>query len=73
MLQSNQRHQKIENSVGIKEEAHKLIDNLPADFTWEDLMRAIYVRQSIESGLADSEANRVIEVEQVRKEFGLQI
>ena len=39
--------------------------------TWEDLMYEIYVRTTVESGLADSEAGRVIEVERLREEFGL--
>lgn len=55
----------------VKEEARRLVDNLPEDVTWDDLMYQIYVRQTIESGLADSEANRVIEVKDVRKRFGL--
>lgn len=58
-------------SANIKEEARRLIENLPDDSTWEDLMYQIYVRESIESGLADSEAGRVTDVENVRKEFGL--
>ena len=58
-------------SANIKEEARKLIESLPDDSTWEDLMYQIYVRESIESGLADSEAGRVTAVEDVRKEFGL--
>jgi len=55
----------------VKEEARKLVDNLPEDVTWDDLMYQIYVRQTIEAGLADSEAGRVIDVEDVRKRFGL--
>lgn len=55
----------------IKEEARRLIDRLPENSTWDDLMYEIYVRQTIEAGLADSEAGRVISVEQVRKQFGL--
>jgi predicted transcriptional regulator len=58
-------------SVNIKEEARRLVENLPDDSTWEDLMYQIYVRETIESGLADSEAGRVTDVEEVRKEFGL--
>lgn len=58
-------------SANIKEEARKLMENLPDDSTWEDLMYQIYVRESIELGLADSEAGRVTDVEDVRKEFGL--
>ena len=44
---------------------------LPDDSTWEDLMYQIYVRETIEAGLADSEAGRVTDVEKVREEFGL--
>ena len=56
----------------IKEEARRLIDNLPEDSTWDDLMYEIYVRQAVESGLSDSEAGRVFSVEEVRSKFGLQ-
>lgn len=55
----------------IKEEAKALIDQLPENSTWDDLMYEIYVRQVVEAGLADSESGRVISVEQVRKKFGL--
>ncbi len=57
-------------SANIKEEARRLIENLPDDSTWEDLMYQIYVRGTIETG-ADSEAGRVTDVEKVRDEFGL--
>lgn len=55
----------------VKEAARKLVENLPEDVTWDDLMYQIYVRQNIEAGLADSEADRVMEVDEVRKRFGL--
>jgi hypothetical protein len=55
----------------IKEEARRLLENLPDDLTWDDLMHEIYVRQSIEAGLADSESGKVAEVSDVRKRFGL--
>lgn len=55
----------------IKEEARRLIDKLPENSTWDDLMYEIYLKQVIEAGLADSEAGRVTSVEQVRKRFGL--
>jgi hypothetical protein len=55
----------------IREEAMRLIERLPDDMTWEDLMYEIYVRQSIEAGLADSEAGRVKNVADVRSDFGL--
>ncbi|MEH1950409.1 MAG: hypothetical protein V7K77_26140 [Nostoc sp.] len=56
----------------IKEEARRLIDKLPENLTWDDLMYEIYVRQAIEAGLSDSEAGRVVSVEVVRAKFGLQ-
>lgn len=55
----------------IKEEARRLIDKLPENSTWDDLMDEIYVRQTIEAGLADSEVSKVTSVEQVRAKFGL--
>ena len=59
------------NATSIKEEVKRLLENLPDDLTWDDLMHEIYVRQSIEAGLADSEAGKVIDVSDVRKQFGL--
>ena len=59
------------NATNIKEEAKRLLEKLPDDLTWDDLMHEIYVRQSIEVGLADSEAGKVVEVSDVRKQFGL--
>ncbi len=55
----------------IKEEAHRLLDNLPEQATWEDLMYRIYVRQAIEAGIKDSDNNKTIDEQEVRKRFGL--
>jgi DNA-binding transcriptional regulator YiaG len=55
----------------VKEEARRLVENSPEDVTWDDLMYQIYVRQNIEAVLADSEADRVVDVEEIRKRFGL--
>ena len=57
--------------VGIKEEARRLVENLPENCTWEDLMEQIYVRKAIEAGLADVEAGRTVPHEEVRERFGL--
>lgn len=57
--------------VNVKEEAKRLIDKLPDQITWDDLMHEIYVRQSIEAGLSDSEAGKVTNVDDVRAKFGL--
>lgn len=55
----------------IKEEARRLLDKLPEEVTWDDIMHEIYVRQAIEAGLNDSKAGRTIAVEHVREKFGL--
>ena len=55
----------------IKQAAHRLIDQLPEDASWNDLMYELSVMQDIEEGLQDSEAGRVVENASVRKEFGL--
>ena len=54
-----------------KSEAHKLIDRLPENATWDDLMHEIYVREAIERGLADSLAGRTTGVREVRTKYGL--
>ena len=54
-----------------KEEARRLIDKMPDDATWDDLIHEIYVIGAIEQGLADSDADRVTEVGEVRKKYGL--
>ncbi|MGH9967594.1 MAG: hypothetical protein ACREBG_07135 [Pyrinomonadaceae bacterium] len=59
-------------STSIKQEAKRLIDRLPEDITWDDLMHEIYVRQTVEAGLADSEAGKAVEVHEVRRNFGLE-
>ena len=55
----------------IKQEAYKLLDSLPDKATWDDLMYQIYVRQTIEAGIKDSNEGRTVEVREVRKRFGL--
>jgi hypothetical protein len=56
----------------IKEQALKLIADLPDTMTWDDLMNEIYLRQAIEDGLADSLAGHVKSVDEVRKQFDLE-
>ena len=55
----------------VKEEAHKLVDKMPENSTWDDLIHEIYVRQVVERGLADSKAGRTKDVGTVRRKFGL--
>ncbi len=59
-------------TISVKDEAHRLVDNLGKDATWDDLMYEIYVRQAIERGIADSDAGRTTPVEQIRAKYGLE-
>jgi hypothetical protein len=54
-----------------KEEAHRIIDKMPPNATWDDLMREIYVREAVERGVADSKAGRTKDVKEVRGKYGL--
>ncbi len=59
------------HSANRKQVAHQLIDKLPDDATYDDMMRELYERQAIERGLADSDADRVTDNKAVRAQYGL--
>jgi hypothetical protein len=59
------------SSSSIKEEAARLVRELPESASWDDLMYEIFVRQKIESGLADLQSGRKHDHASIRKEFGL--
>jgi hypothetical protein len=56
---------------GIKQAAHQLIDQLPENSTWDDVLYRLAVRRSIEIGLRESEAGNGVNTETARAEFGL--
>ncbi len=58
-------------ATNTKRVAHELIDKLPDDAGWDDVLYEIVTRREIELGLADSEAGRVTLAEDVIKEFGI--
>ncbi len=58
-------------SSNIKAEARRLVDALPADAAWDDVMYRVYVRQCVDAGIKDAENGRVVDVAEVRKKFGL--
>ena len=58
-------------AITVKEEAKRLIDSLPEDSSWSDVMYEIYVRREIESGLRDLDEGRSKPHEEVKKMFGL--
>jgi hypothetical protein len=57
--------------ASVKKAAHKLIDELPDDATWDDVLYRMAVRRSIEAGLRQSEEGDVVDTRTVRMELGL--
>jgi hypothetical protein len=55
----------------IKSSARELVESLPDGVTWDDLMYRVYVRQAIESGCQDVAKGRLVDVAEVRRQFGL--
>ncbi|RZK28961.1 MAG: hypothetical protein EOO63_10090 [Hymenobacter sp.] len=52
--------------MSVKEQLYALADQLSEEATWEEVAYAVYVRQSIEQGLADVSAGRTIPAEEVK-------
>ena len=59
------------NKLLIKQEADALIDELPEETSWDELMYKIYVRQKIEHGLKDIESENIHKTEDIEKHFNL--
>ncbi len=53
----------------VKEEAKTLIDKLPDQITWDDIMYEFYVKKKIEIGLKAAEEGHVVPHEEVKKRF----
>ncbi|HEY1111866.1 MAG TPA: hypothetical protein VGE76_24635 [Opitutaceae bacterium] len=51
----------------LKKETRRLLETLPANADWDDLMYQIYVRKKIDAGLRDSAAGRVATSQQIRR------
>jgi predicted transcriptional regulator len=52
-----------------KEEAKKLIEKLPDQASWDDIMYEFYVRKKLEVALKAAEEGRVAPHEEVKKRF----
>lgn len=52
-----------------KEAARQIIEHLPEQASWDDIMYELYVKQKIEAGLADVRAGRTVSHEEVKAEF----
>lgn len=59
-----------DSSHSIKKAATRLVRELPDSASWDDLMYEIFVRQKIETGLADLQNGRKHDHTFIREEFG---
>jgi predicted transcriptional regulator len=53
----------------VKEEAKRLIEELPEQATWDDVMYEFYIRKKIETGLKAAEAGDVVPHEEVKRQL----
>jgi len=51
----------------IKEEAKKLIDQLPEEANWDDIMYEFYVRKKIDNALRAVEEGKIVSHEEAKK------
>jgi len=61
----------MDRSASIKSEAKRLVDQLPEHASWDDLMYEVYVRQSVDRGIADADAGRVVSHDEALNRLGL--
>ena len=53
----------------VREEAKKILDTLPDEASWDDVMYEMYVRKKIDEGIKAADEGRVVSHEEVRKRF----
>lgn len=51
----------------VKEAAQKVLDALPEDATWDDLMYELYVNKKVDEGKAAAGEGKVVSHEEARK------
>jgi len=54
----------------VKELVLHAVENLPDDTTFEQAMERIYFLYKVERGLAEADADDVVDHDEVRREFG---
>jgi predicted transcriptional regulator len=60
-----------EMAAVFKQEAHKLVDELPDTASWDDLIYQAALHRAIERGLAEADAGELIPVDELLKDYAL--
>lgn len=50
----------------VKQAARTIVDNLPEQATWDDLMYELYVKQKIDAGLIAADEGRTVPHDQIK-------
>jgi hypothetical protein len=58
-------------SAVFKQEAHKLVDQLPDSASWDDLIYQAALHRAVERGMAQADAGELIPVEELLKDYVL--
>ena len=53
----------------VKEQARRMLDELPESATWDDIFYELYTRQQVALGMQDVVEGRTVSDEQARREF----
>jgi predicted transcriptional regulator len=53
----------------VREEAKKLLDKLPDEASWDDVMYEIYAGKKIEQGIRAANEEKLVSHEEVKKRF----
>jgi len=61
----------MSETTPIKEEARRLVDELPENATWSDFARLVIERQRIEEGIADLDAGISWSSDEIREKLGI--
>jgi hypothetical protein len=61
----------MENATHVKEEARRLVKELPENVSWADFTRLVLERQRVEEGLADLDAGVSWTSEESRESLGI--
>jgi len=59
--------QGVLNMSILKDEAKRIIEDLPENATWDDLMYQLYVKKRVETGLKEVENGQTMTHEEVKK------
>ena len=54
-------------SMSVVKEARKLLDNLPDEASWDDVMYEMYVRKKIDEGIKAADEGKLLPHEEVKK------